>query len=106
MAKFMIKASYTADGAKGLLKDGGSSRKAAVEKMVRGLGGKVESFYFAFGEADVFSIIDVPDAGAAAAMSISINATGAVNLSLIPLMTPEDVDAACKKTVKYRAPGK
>lgn len=106
MAKFMIKASYTADGTKGLLKEGGSSRKAVVEKMVRGAGGKLESFYFAFGESDVVSIVDLPDAATAAAMSISINASGAVNLSMIPLMTPEDVDLACKKSVKYQAPGK
>ena|SRR5258708_7344792 len=106
MAKFLIKASYTADGTKGLLKDGGSGRRKAVDTMVGGLGGKVESFYYAFGETDVYSIIDVPDSVAAAAMSFAISSTGAVRLSMTPLLTAEDVDAACKKSVSYRAPGK
>lgn len=106
MAKFMIKASYTVEGAKGLQKDGGSGRKAAVEKMVSSLGGSVESFYFAFGADDVFVIADIPDAVTAAAISFTVNASGAVNASTIPLLTVQDVDAACKKSVSYRAPGK
>ena len=106
MAKFMIKASYTVEGTKGMLKDGGSGRKAAVDKMLGGLGGKLESFYFAFGESDVFLIADLPDAVTAAAISFTINASGAVNVSTIPLLTVADVDAACKKSVDYRAPGK
>jgi uncharacterized protein with GYD domain len=105
MAKYLIKASYTSDGTKGLLKEGGSSRRATVQKMVSGVGGKLEAFYYAFGEADVYAIIDVPDATSAAALSLAINAAGAVELSTIPLLTPEEIDAACKKSVSYRAPG-
>ena len=106
MAKFLIKASYTAEGLKGLLKDGGTGRRAAVDKMLDSLGGKVEAFYFAFGEADVFVIVNLPDAVTAAAISFVINASGAVQSSTIPLLTPEEVDAACKKSVNYRAPAK
>jgi uncharacterized protein with GYD domain len=105
MGKYLVKASYTSDGTKGLLKEGGSSRKAAVQKMLSGMGGKLEEFYYAFGEADVYAILDVPDATTAAAASLAINASGAVALSTIPLLTPEEIDAACKKTVGYRAPG-
>jgi len=105
MAKYMIKASYTADGTKGLLKEGGSSRRATVQKMVGGLGGKLEAFYYAFGDSDVYAIIDIPDAASAAALSLAINASGTVQLSTIPLLTPEDIDAASKKSVAYRAPG-
>jgi uncharacterized protein with GYD domain len=105
MAKYMIKASYTADGTKALLKEGGSSRRATVQKMVGGLGGKVEAFYYAFGEADVYVIVDIPDAITAAAVSLAVNASGTVQLSTIPLLTPEEIDAACKKSVAYRAPG-
>jgi uncharacterized protein with GYD domain len=105
MAKYMIKASYTADGTKGLLKEGGSSRRATVQKMVSGLGGKLEAFYYAFGDSDVYAIIDIPDATTAAALSLAINASGTVQLSTIPLLTPEDIDAASKKSVGYRAPG-
>ena len=106
MPKFLIMGSYTADGAKALAKEGGSQRKAAVEKMVGGLGGKVEAFYFAFGESDIYVIVDVPDTTSGAALSLAVNASGMVKLSSVMLMTPEDIDAACKKTVSYRAPGR
>jgi uncharacterized protein with GYD domain len=105
MAKFLVKGSYSTEGTKGLVKEGGSSRKATVEKMIKSLGGSVEAFYYAFGETDVFVICDLPDAVTAAAISLAINATGGVNISLIPLLTVQDVDQASKKSVVYRAPG-
>jgi uncharacterized protein with GYD domain len=105
MAKYLIKASFTVEGTRGLLKEGGSSRRVAVEQTLRGLGGRLEGFYFAFGEADVFAIIDVPDATTAAALSLAINAAGAVEVSTTALVTPEEMDEACKKSVDYRAPG-
>ncbi|MGH8751275.1 MAG: GYD domain-containing protein [Burkholderiales bacterium] len=105
MAKYLIKASYTLEGTKGLLKEGGSNRKAAVAQMIQGMGGKLEAFYFAFGEPDVFAIMDVPDASAAAAISLVVNSKGSARVSTTPLITPEEIDAACKKSVAYRAPG-
>ena len=105
MPKFLIKASYNADGARGLMKEGGTGRRAVVEKLVQGLGGKVEAFYFAYGEADAYVITDVPDAAAGIAISLAVNASGAVRLATIPLITPEEIDAASKKVVAYRAPG-
>jgi len=105
MPKFMIKASYNADGARGLKKEGGTARRALVEKLVQSLGGKVEAFYFAYGEDDAYVITDVPDATAGLALSLAVNASGAVRISTIPLITPEEIDAASKKAVSYRAPG-
>lgn len=105
MPKFLIRASYTAEGAKGLMRDGGSKRRTVVEKIVGGLGGKLESFYFAFGEDDVFIIADLPDAGAAAAISLTVGSSGSVRCTTTPLITPEEMDAAAKKTVNYTAPG-
>ena len=105
MPKFMIKASYNTDGAKGLIKEGGSARRAVVQKLVESLGGKVEAFYFAYGEDDAYIITDMPDAATGIAISLTVNASGAVRLSTIPLITPEELDAASKKTVNYRAPG-
>jgi uncharacterized protein with GYD domain len=105
MPKFMIKASYTAEGARGLLKEGGTSRRAVVQKLIEGIGGKVEAFYFAYGEDDAYVIIDVPDTASGLAVSLAVNASGAVRLSTIPLITPEEIDAAGKKAVQYRAPG-
>ena len=105
MPKFMIKASYTAEGARGLIKEGGSSRRAVVEKLVQGLGGRVEAFYYAYGDADAYIITELPDASVGLAISLAVNASGAVRLSTIPLITPEEMDAVAKKTVAYRAPG-
>lgn len=105
MSKMLVKASYTAEGARGLLKEGGSGRRAAVQKLIEGLGGKVEAFYFAYGETDAYVIVDVPDATSGLSLSLAVNASGAVRLSTIPLITPEEVDAAVKKSVAYRAPG-
>jgi uncharacterized protein with GYD domain len=105
MPKFLIKASYTQAGTKGLLQEGGSSRKAAVEKMVSALGGKLETFYYAFGETDVYAICELPDSVTAAAASLAINSSGMVSETIVPLLTAEDIDKACKKSVGYRAPG-
>ena len=105
MAKYLIKGSYTAEGTKGLLKEGGSKRAAVVQKVIEGLGGKLEAFYFTFGDADVVLIMDLPDAAAAAAFGVTVNATGAVQASTTPLLSPQEIDQACKKSVKYRAPG-
>lgn len=106
MPKYLTIASYTAEGARGLLKEGGTARRAAVTKLLSALGGKVESFYFAFGEADVYVISEAPDHASVAAVSLAVNAAGAVNARTVVLLTPEEIDAAAKKTVDYRAPGR
>src|SRR5436190_4853297 len=105
MSKYLIQASYTADGAKGLLKAGGTSRKQNVEKMITELGGKVEAFYFAFGSHDVYVICDLPDAATATAVALTINSSGMVSTSTTVLLTPDEVDKATKKSVHYRPPG-
>jgi uncharacterized protein with GYD domain len=105
MPKFMIKVSYNPDGVRGLIKEGGSKRRAVVQKLVEGLGGKLEAFYYAWGDDDAYLITDLPDEKAGIALSLHVNASGAVRLTTIPLITPEEIDAAGKKTVKYKAPG-
>jgi uncharacterized protein with GYD domain len=105
MAKYLVQVSYTAEGAKGLLKDGGTKRRALVEQMISALGGKLETFYFAFGDVDAYVIVEAPDDVSAVAVSLSVNASGAVSLKTTRLLTPEDIDQAAKKTVAYRAPG-
>lgn len=106
MPKYLIQASYTADGVKGLLKDGGSKRRAAAEGAIKGLGGKLESFYFAFGDTDVFAIADAPDNISAAAVSLAVSASGLVHARTTALLTPEEMDQATKKSVSYRPPEK
>ena len=105
MPKYLIQASYTADGIQGLLKDGGSKRRAAAEQAIKGLGGSIEAFYFAFGDTDAVVIADAPDNQTAAAVSLAVTASGAVRTKITVLMTPEEMDQATKKSVSYRAPG-
>jgi len=105
MKKYLITASYNANGTKGLLEDGGSKRKSEVQKMLAELGGKLEAFYYAFGEHDVYVISELPDDVTAAAVGLKINSTGLVSISTTVLLSPEDIDAASKKSVSYRAPG-
>lgn len=105
MAKFLISANYIGEGVKGLLKDGGTARREAVDKLLESVGGKVESFYYAFGDTDAYVIVDVPDNVTAAAVALTVGASGAVNLNTTVLLTPEEVDQATKKSPAYRAPG-
>ncbi|MGB8326335.1 MAG: GYD domain-containing protein [Steroidobacteraceae bacterium] len=105
MPIYLWSASYTAEGAKGLIKEGGSKRRAAVQQMAEKAGGKLHAFYYAFGDADVVGIVEFPDAVTAAAASLAVNSTGAVSLRSTMLFTPEDMDAAAKKTLAYRPPG-
>ena len=106
MAKFLIEANYTPEGAKGVIKDGGSGRRAAIEKAVAGLGGRLEAFYFAFGKVDAYVIVDLPDNATAAAMAFAVSQSGLASTRTVVLLTMEETDAATKKTVSYRAPGK
>ena len=105
MAKYLIKASYSPAGAKGVQSAGGSSRRDAVAAMAEGLGGSLEAFYFAFGDTDAYVILDLPDNRSAAAASVAVNATGAATSEVVVLLTPDDVDAAAKLSVDYRPPG-
>lgn len=105
MAKYLLKGNYVGDGVKGLMTEGGSRRREAAAAAAASLGGQLDCLYFAFGDTDVYGIVDMPDVPSAAALSLMINASGAVQLTLVPLMTPEDVDQAVKKTPSYRPPG-
>ena len=106
MPKYLIQASYTQEGVKGLLKDGGSKRRRVVDEGVKALGGKMESFYYGFGDKDVYVIVDAPDNVSVAALSLTVCASGGAETKTTVLLTPEEVDAAAKKSVSYSAPGK
>ena len=105
MPKYLFTGTYSAEGARGLLKEGGSGRREATEKLVKSLGGTVEGYYFAFGSDDFYLIADLPSNTAAAAGALAAGATGAIATRTVVLMTPEEVDAATKLTPTYRAPG-
>ena len=105
MPKYLLAASYTLEGLKGLKTDGGSGRVAAVKEATEAAGGKIESMYFAFGEYDVYIIADYPDNTTAAGVSLAVAGTGAVNVRTVVLLTAAEVDAAVKAKSTYRPPG-
>ena len=105
MPKFLFETSYTRDGLKGVQSAGGSSRRDAITKLAESVGGQLEGFYFAFGEHDAYVIVDLPDNESAAAVALTVNATGGATVNTVVLLTPEEVDAAAKRSVDYRPPG-
>ena len=105
MPRYMIAASYTAQGEQGLLTKGGSARRASVTEMVTKLGGTVETFDFAFGADDVFVVVDLPDNVTAAAIGLAVGASGLTTVRTIVLLTPEEIDAAAEKHAEYHGPG-
>ena len=105
MPKYLIQATYMAEGTKGLLAEGGTKRRDAAAKAIKAAGGKLEAFYFAFGKSDAIVIVDLPDNVSAAAASLAISASGVVTTSTTVLLTPGEIDEAAKKSVPYRAPG-
>ena len=105
MPKYLISANYTAEGMAGVRAAGAKSRVDAVTTMIEAMGGRLDSFHFAFGDTDVFVIVDAPDDEAAAAVSIAINGTGAVRTRTTKLLTVEQIDEALRRTVDYQPPG-
>jgi len=105
MPKYLVQARYTNQGIQGLVRDSASGRRADVQAAVKALGGKVEVFYYAFGDDDAVVILDLPDNRVAAALSLSISGAGAVQVRTTPLLTVEDVDQALEIHTQYRSPG-
>ncbi len=105
MPRYMLQGSYSPNGVQGIIRKGGMERKTAVAEAARSLGGKLEGFYFAFGEPDAYAIVDLPDEKSAAALSLVINASGTIHCKTTVLLTAEEMDDAAKRTVGYRPPG-
>jgi uncharacterized protein with GYD domain len=105
MAKYLFQASYVGEGRKGLLREGGTARRDNLEKTVAAVGGTIESFYYAFGPADVVVIADLPDNITAAGLALTIAGSGMIEISTTVLLTPAEIDQAVKAGVSYRAPG-
>lgn len=105
MAKYLFETHYTAAGAKGVAHEGGTGRRSAISKMAEALGGKLETFYYAFGDIDAYIIVDLPDDVTAAAVALTVNQGGGATVKTVVLITPEDMDKAGKNAVDYRPPG-
>ena len=104
MPKYLFEARYTAEGVKGIARDGGTGRRDAVAKACVSAGGKLEAMYFAFGDVDAYVIVDMPDNATAAALALAVNQGGTATTNTVVLMTAEEVDAARKKTITYSPP--
>ncbi len=104
MPKFLFEASYTVEGLKGLRREGGSGRREAVARAAHSLGGRLEHFYFAFGDQDAFAVVELPDNESAAAFALAVSEAGGANVRTVVLLTPEEVDAAAKHSVEYQSP--
>ena len=106
MAKYLFQANYVGDGVQGLLKDGGSKRRAVVEKLFQSLGGSLEAFYYAFGDTDLYIIAEFPNHAAVTAFVLTVTATGTVTVKTTVLLTPEEIDAAGKLHPTFSAAGR
>jgi uncharacterized protein with GYD domain len=105
MAKYLVEANYLSEGMNGLLKEGGTRRREAVDELFHSLGGKVEAFYFVFGDRDVVIIGELPDNTSAAALALRVNAAGVTTVKTTVLLTPQEIDQAVTRTGTYRPPG-
>ncbi|MEZ4503259.1 MAG: GYD domain-containing protein [Dehalococcoidia bacterium] len=105
MPRYLIRGNYVGDGLRGLLQEGGTRRREAVEQLVGSLGGKIESLYYAFGDTDIYVIVDMPDNAAMASVALTAAATGTVAVETVVLMTAEELDEAVKKSPTFRPPG-
>jgi uncharacterized protein with GYD domain len=105
VAKYMLIGSYTAEGAKGVLKEGGSARREAARSAIESAGGTLDSFYLGFGSDDYYVMVDFPDHASAAAAALTVGASGTSRARTIVLLTPEDIDAASQIKVSFRPPG-
>src|SRR4051812_22691485 len=105
MPTYLFEASYTLEGSKGLESAGGSSRRDAIAHLAESLGGRLETFHFAFGKPDVYTILDLPDNESAAAIALAANAAGGANVRTVVLLSPEQVDEAARRSLDYRPPG-
>jgi uncharacterized protein with GYD domain len=105
MAKLLWHGSYSEQGARALVEEGGTKRRAGVDQAVTAMGGTLESMYFAFGDDDFYATVDMPDNVSGAAVSLAAAQAGAVRLKTVVLLTAEDLDEAAKRAHEYQGPG-
>ncbi len=106
MPKYLFRGSYSQEGIKGVMKEGGSGRRDGAAALAESVGGRLETFFFAFGAHDFYAVVDLPDNAAAVVVAATVGASGAMSsFETIPLLTPEEADEAVKRSVSYRPPG-
>ena len=106
MAKYLVRATYSAEGSRGIIKDGGSGRRRAVQGLIESVGGTLEAFYYTFGDADLIWICDLPTPADAVAMSLAINSARGAQVKVTQLLTVDEVDEGVSKAVVYHPPNR
>jgi uncharacterized protein with GYD domain len=107
MPKYIGLFKYSPEGAKGFLKEKAEAREAAVKKAYASVGGKVEAAYWAAsGEYTGVVIAELPDAASAAALSMLVQSSGALDTyGGFEVLTSSEFDRALSKGMTYRPPG-
>ena len=105
MAKYMVLGNYNAQGAAGLIAQGGSARVNAIKALCKQIGGKLESCYFSFGDYDIVAVIEAPDNVSMTAASLAVAASGIVSMKTIVLLSAKEMDEAATKVPGYKPPG-
>jgi uncharacterized protein with GYD domain len=105
MPRYMFIVNYAPEGAKGLMTAGGSARRTSIEKTVSAMGGRLETFDFAFGADDAYTVLELPDERAAAALALTVSSSGLTKVRVVVLLSPEDIDAAAQLHPDYSPPG-
>ncbi|MFN2291325.1 MAG: GYD domain-containing protein [Anaerolineae bacterium] len=105
MPRYLFYGKYTPEGFNGLMEEGGSKRIEAAKRSLASVGGTLEAFYFSFGENDFYILVDLPDNVTTAAVTLAGNVSGTFSIKGVPLLTPEEMDAAVSKSVDFRPPG-
>jgi uncharacterized protein with GYD domain len=106
MPKFLIEASYTPEGLRGLQKDKASGRLAAVKKALKAVDAELECLYWCLGDRDAIIIAEFPNTVAASALATAISASGLVRTTTTALLSAQDMDAALAKNATYQASGR
>ena len=76
-----------------------------MERLAESVRGRLEVFYYAFGDDYLFAIWDIPDYVTVAAVSMIFDASGPANAKVTVLLTSDEIDQATKKTFEYSPPG-
>ncbi len=105
MQKYLFYGSYTPEGYKGLLNEGGSVRIDVAKRALQSVGGSLEAFYYSNGEQDFYIIVNLPDNVSSTAVTLAGNASGTFRIRAVSLLTPEEMDEAVKQKVDFRPPG-
>ena len=102
--RYLVRAVLTAEGLKNPQKQPPTALKAGVAKFVESVGGKLEFWFFDYGAATAYSVIDYPDEIAAATAQLSTNAAGFARVTIRPLLSAEEMDKAVAKMPPVRVP--